>query len=88
MSYGKYFNKGQKVFIKRIFTDEEQVARIRADMQNKSLGSRYIDMSKLYADVQQSRENRLMPEYIEKEEVSVVRYKVGLGEWKRAAVVG
>jgi c-di-GMP-binding flagellar brake protein YcgR len=26
MSYGKYFNKGQKVFIKRIFTDEKQVA--------------------------------------------------------------
>ena len=26
MSYGKYFNKGQKVFIKRIFTDEELVA--------------------------------------------------------------
>ena len=37
-------------------TDEEQVARIRADMQDKSLGSRYIDMSKLTADVQQSRE--------------------------------
>lgn len=47
-------------------TDEEQVARIRADMQDKSLGSRYIDMSKLTADVQQSREQRLMPEYIEK----------------------
>ena len=28
-------------------TDEEQVARIRADMQDKALGSRYIDMSKL-----------------------------------------
>jgi hypothetical protein len=26
MSYGKYFNKGQKVFIKRIFADEEQIA--------------------------------------------------------------
>ena len=26
MSYGKYFNKGQKVFIKRIFTDDEQTA--------------------------------------------------------------
>lgn len=26
MSYGKYFNKGQKVFIKRIFTDEERTA--------------------------------------------------------------
>ncbi len=26
MSYGKYFNKGQKVFIKRIFTDDEQMA--------------------------------------------------------------
>jgi len=47
-------------------TDEEQVERIRADMQDKALGSRYIDMSKLTADVQQSRENRLMPEYIEK----------------------
>ena len=26
MSYSKYFNKGQKVFIKRIFTDEERTA--------------------------------------------------------------
>jgi c-di-GMP-binding flagellar brake protein YcgR len=26
MSYGKYFNKGQKVFIKRIFSDDEQSA--------------------------------------------------------------
>lgn len=26
MSYGKYFNKGQKVFIKRIFDEEEKVA--------------------------------------------------------------
>lgn len=26
MSYGRYFNKGQKVFIKRIFTDGEQIA--------------------------------------------------------------
>lgn len=26
MSYGKYFNKGQKVFIKRIFTDGERTA--------------------------------------------------------------
>jgi len=32
-------------------TDEEQVQRIRADMQDQSLGSRYIDMSKLTADV-------------------------------------
>lgn len=47
-------------------TDEEQVARIRGDMQDQSLGSRYIDMSKLLADQQQSKEHRLMPEYIEK----------------------
>jgi SNF2 family DNA or RNA helicase len=47
-------------------TDEKQVERIKADMRDKALGSRYIDMSKLNADVQQSRENRLMPEYIEK----------------------
>ena len=47
-------------------TDEEQVARIRADMHDQALGSRYIDMSKLLADVQQSKENRLMPEYIER----------------------
>ena len=26
MSYGKYFNKGQKVFLKRIFNEEEQKA--------------------------------------------------------------
>jgi superfamily II DNA or RNA helicase len=49
-----------------LHTDEEQVARIRADMHNTALGSRYIDMSKLMADVQQSKENRLMPEYIER----------------------
>jgi superfamily II DNA or RNA helicase len=47
-------------------TDETQVQRIKADMKDKALGSRYIDMSKLNANVQQSRENRLMPEYIEK----------------------
>ena len=49
-----------------VHTDEAQVARIRADMHNQALGSRYIDMSKLIADVQQSKENRLMPEYIER----------------------
>ena len=32
----------------------------------QSLGSRYIDMSKLCADRQKSKEHRLMPEYIEK----------------------
>ncbi len=48
-----------------LHTDEEQVARIRADMQDKSLGSRYIDMSKLLADQEQSKQHRLMPEYIE-----------------------
>src|SRR5205823_4844419 len=47
-------------------TDEGQIARIRADMEDKALGSRYIDMSKLLADQQQSKENRLMPEYIER----------------------
>ena len=47
-------------------TDEKQVQRIRADMEDKSLGSRYIDLSKLDADRQKSKEHRLMPEYIEK----------------------
>ncbi len=47
-------------------TDETQVARIRADMDDKALGSRYIDLSKLDADRQKSKEQRLMPEYIEK----------------------
>ncbi|MBN1909331.1 MAG: DUF3883 domain-containing protein [Pirellulales bacterium] len=47
-------------------TDEEQVARIRADMEDQSLGSRYIDMTRLLADQQQSKEHRLMPEYIER----------------------
>jgi superfamily II DNA or RNA helicase len=47
-------------------TDPEQVARMRADMEDKALGSRYIDLSKLQADQQQSKEHRLMPEYIEK----------------------
>ena len=49
-----------------IQTDEEQVSRIKTEMNNKALGSRYIDMSKLAHDVQKSKENRLMPEYIEK----------------------
>src|SRR5437899_2246810 len=47
-------------------TDEAQVARIRADMDDRSLGSRHIDLSKLDADCQKSKEQRLMPEYIEK----------------------
>jgi hypothetical protein len=47
-------------------TDPEQVARIKADMDDKALGSRHIDVSKLLADQQQSKEHRLMPEYIEK----------------------
>src|SRR5260370_36169440 len=47
-------------------TDVEQVQRIRADMQDKALGSRYIDMRKLNADVQRSRENPRMREYINK----------------------
>jgi len=38
----------------------------RADMENNALGSRYIDLSKLEADMQRSREERLMPEYIER----------------------
>jgi len=42
------------------------VDKIRADMDNKALGSRHVDMSKLEADVQRSREERLMPEYIER----------------------
>jgi SNF2 family DNA or RNA helicase len=47
-------------------TDEKQVARIQADMQDQAIGSRYIDLSKLDADRQKSKEHRLMPEYIEK----------------------
>jgi superfamily II DNA or RNA helicase len=47
-------------------TDQAQVDRIRADMNDRSLGSRHIDMSKLDADRQKSKEQRLMPEYIER----------------------
>lgn len=47
-------------------TDEEQIARIRADMEDKALGSRFVDLGKLNAQVQQSKENRLMPEYVER----------------------
>jgi superfamily II DNA or RNA helicase len=46
-------------------TDETQVARIRTDMNDRSLGSRYIDLSRLDADRQKSKEQRLMPEYIQ-----------------------
>jgi len=49
-----------------VHTDEEQVARIRTEMRDKALGSRYIDMTSLAEQMRQSRENRLMPEYIEK----------------------
>ena len=35
-------------------TNEAQVARIRADMDDRSLGSRHIDLSKLDADRQTS----------------------------------
>jgi superfamily II DNA or RNA helicase len=49
-----------------LHTDETQVARIRSDMQDKALGSRYIDMSALADQVRQSKEQRLMPEYIER----------------------
>ena len=35
-------------------------------MEDKALGSRYIDLSKLEADRLKSKEHRLMPEYIEK----------------------
>jgi superfamily II DNA or RNA helicase len=48
-----------------LITDERQVDRIRTDMQNKALGSRYIDMSLLSDQLRQSKEERLMPEYIE-----------------------
>ncbi|HVC98494.1 MAG TPA: helicase-related protein [Pirellulales bacterium] len=47
-------------------TDDEQVDRIRADMADRSLGSRYIDLTRLEADRRTSKEQRLMPEYIEK----------------------
>ena len=47
-------------------TDEEQVARIRADMDDQALGSRHIDMTRLVADVQHSKVHRLMPEYVER----------------------
>ena len=39
---------------------------IRADMESNAPGSHYIDLSKLEADMQRSREERLMPEYIER----------------------
>jgi superfamily II DNA or RNA helicase len=47
-------------------TDGQQVARIRADINDRSLGSRYIETCKLDADRQKSKEQRLTPEYIEK----------------------
>lgn len=49
-----------------IHTDEKQVERIRSDMEDKALGSRYVDMTSLNEQVRQSKEQRLMPEYIEK----------------------
>jgi len=49
-----------------VSTDETQVARIRAEMTNKALGSRFIDMSAIAEQARQSKEQRLMPEYIER----------------------
>jgi len=49
-----------------ISTDETQIARIRAEMTDKALGSRFIDMTALADQVRQSKEQRLMPEYIER----------------------
>jgi len=49
-----------------VYTDEEQVARIRGEMQDKALGSRYIDMTALSEQARKSREQRLMPEYMER----------------------
>ena len=63
-----------------LHTDEEQVARIRADMEDKSLGSRYIDLSKLQADQEQSKRHRLMPEYIEKFFVEAYQLVAGQGD--------
>ena len=42
----------------RLQTDDKQVARIRADMEDKALGSRFIDLSKLEADRLKSKEHR------------------------------
>lgn len=75
-------------------TDETQVARIRADMNDRSLGSRYIDLSKLDADRQKSKEQRLMPEYVEKFFVEAYRsfggtitaLKDGKGIWSISRV--
>ena len=58
-------------------------------MEDKSLGSRYIDLSKLQADQEQSKRHRLMPEYIEKFFVEAYRsfggtiapLKDGKGVW-------
>lgn len=47
-------------------TDEKKVQAIRKHMEDKALGSRFIDMTALNADRQKSKENRLMPEYIER----------------------
>ncbi len=47
-------------------TNQEQVDRIRADMEDTALGSRYIDLTRLAADVKLSKEHRLMPEYVER----------------------
>ena len=49
-----------------VHTDETQVARIRSEMHDKALGSRYIDMAALAEQVRESKEQRLMPEYIER----------------------
>lgn len=49
-----------------VVTDPETVRRIREDISLEALCTRHIDMSRIIEETRESREKRLMPEFVER----------------------
>jgi superfamily II DNA or RNA helicase len=49
-----------------VITDPETVRRIRQDITLEALCTRHIDMSRIVEETRESRERRLMPEFVER----------------------
>jgi superfamily II DNA or RNA helicase len=49
-----------------VVTDPETVRRIRQDISLEALCTRHIDMSRILEETRESRERRLMPEFVER----------------------
>jgi superfamily II DNA or RNA helicase len=49
-----------------VITDPETVRRIRQDISLEALCTRHIDMSRIIEETRESRERRLMPEFVER----------------------